>query len=279
MARHEALVTFRELMPAVIEHLEDTVATGTRSYTGEALAKAQGLLTALTSFPFIASLVIVSKVMASIQGLTSLLQERSLDVCRAYQQVDKVRHQLQAYRRTVDEKHDEWWAEVERLAQEMDVTPTMPRRCGRQTQRNNMPAETPKVYCRHTLTIPLLDEVIAQFDKRFGRLQQLAIKGLLLVPNVIAKTPEEEVRTTIREFAGAEKDSLPPGTNMETFEAEVDRWIDISRALLPTPSDQVGPQLPSCDSPAAALKLARKSTCPCIAALLELVCVWPVTTC
>ena len=110
--------------------------------------------------------------------------------------------------------------------------------------------------------------MIAQFDKRFGRLQQLAVKGLFLVPRVIVKTPEKEVRTAIRELAGAEKDSLPPGTNMDTLEAEVDRWIDISRAR-PIPSDQVGPQLTSCNSPAAAHKLARKSTCPCIAGLLE----------
>ena len=45
--------------------------------------------------------------------------------------------------------------------EDKEVTPNelIPRTCGRQTQRSNIEADSPEVYYRRTLTIPLLDHL------------------------------------------------------------------------------------------------------------------------
>lgn len=123
--------------------------------------KAQGLLSAITAFTFLVSFTVVSKIMSVVQPLTVALQERALDVCRAYEQVTNVMQQLKQMRHNVEEKHEEWWKEAVERARNVNVEPALPRRCGRQTQRDNTPGNTPVVYFRRVITAPLLDEVIA----------------------------------------------------------------------------------------------------------------------
>jgi hypothetical protein len=58
--------------------------------------------------------------------------------------VEDVKEVLNDVRANIDERFSEWFMEAEELAKTVDVTPSIPRRCGRQTQRENCPAETPR---------------------------------------------------------------------------------------------------------------------------------------
>ena len=69
----------------------------------------------------------------------------------------------------------------------------------------------------------------------------------------------------------SEEDCLPEGTNVDTFKAELSRWIDRSKPAQGEAQAIISPE--------AALKLAESSLCPTIAALLRIVCTWPVTSC
>ena len=44
---------------------------------------------------------------------------------------------------------------------------TVPRRCGRQTKRNTVPAETVEVYCKRAVFVPYVDHIITELNPRF----------------------------------------------------------------------------------------------------------------
>ena len=64
------------------------------------------------------------------------------------------------------------------MATEGGTREEMPRRKG------NKPAISPEVHFHQTITIPLLDELDGQMTRRFSRLQQIASKGMYLIPSV-----------------------------------------------------------------------------------------------
>ena len=79
--------------------------------------------------------------MAFIRGLITKLQGRTLDIVAAYKSVSE--EALTHVRKTIDERFSEWFADTEELAKTVAVEPSIPRRCGRQTQRE-------KLSCRYT---------------------------------------------------------------------------------------------------------------------------------
>ena len=62
----------------------------------------------------------------------------------------------------------------------------IPRCCGRQTQRNNVPAE---IYYRLAVYLPFFDSLIQQLNMRFGDLSKQAALGLCLIPSSIKQHP------------------------------------------------------------------------------------------
>ena len=68
-----------------------------------------------------------------------------------------------------------------------DAVLEIPRQCGKQSQRNNAPADTPKQYYKIAVYIPILDSLLHQFSARFGDLAQQAIRALSLIPSNIGQ--------------------------------------------------------------------------------------------
>ena len=67
----------------------------------------------------------------------------------------------------------------------------IPRHCGRQTQRSNIPAETPKEYFRLAIYIPYLDSLLQQFNMRYADLAKQVIRGPYLIPSYATVNPDE----------------------------------------------------------------------------------------
>ena len=63
--------------------------------------------------------------------------------------------------------------------------PSMPRFCGCQLHRDNIPSDTPEEYFRRSIMIPFLDQLIQHLSSRFSALQSTAVRGLCLVPSVL----------------------------------------------------------------------------------------------
>ena len=68
------------------------------------------------------------------------------------------------------------------MAEVAGTTMTIPRRCGRQSKRNNIPGETPEVYYRRVLFIPFLDDLLEQLESRFSAMSAKSLIGLKLLP-------------------------------------------------------------------------------------------------
>ena len=93
----------------------------------------------------------------------------------------------------------------------------IPRRCGRQTRRNNVLRDTPEDYWRCAVFVAFLDELLQQLDVRFTVLTAKALTGLKLLPSNIEKLAEEDV-VQLKEWYGPDLPSRP------SLSAEINLW-------------------------------------------------------
>ncbi|XP_052276382.1 52 kDa repressor of the inhibitor of the protein kinase-like [Dreissena polymorpha] len=141
--RHDAFEVFLDFLPATIDAIENILEYESRP---DSLTDANGILSAITSFPFIIALVIALRCLAYIKSLSIVLQGRELDSEEALKNVRHVKDTLQNKRDSVDNFHGCLYEEAVAVAKAVGVDPSIPRRCCRQTQRNNIPADTPETY-------------------------------------------------------------------------------------------------------------------------------------
>ena len=265
VARHSALVTFADLFEPLVTNLELILENDGGHWNAESTSQATSRLTSIRSFSFIATFVLTAKVLGYIQPLTVSLQEKSLDICRAYEQVARVQATLQAIRDDVDRVHNSWWDSVTAMAEKADTEETLPPFCRQQRAgRGDVPAQTPSEFFKRAVTIPLLDEVLGHMGNRFGPLQQRAAKGLALLPRVFVQDPAK-AKDCVREFAEEYQEDLPAGYNLESLSAELQLWetflVDVEpRGALPA-------------TPAEALKAASTMLLPCKQNTVCIVCI------
>ena len=120
----------------------------------ESRAKAASLLLSITQFEFLMVLVVVEACLGYTKGLTVALQSRSIDICTAYREASVVITVLTDVRQNINQHHRQWFKSAVHISEKINGSPpSMPRCCGRQTQRQNVPAETPEDYYRRSLTV------------------------------------------------------------------------------------------------------------------------------
>ena len=79
-----------------------------------------------------------------------------------------MQEQVRELRGEVDKWHKVWFEMTEDVAKAVNTEePSIPCtcRCGRQTQKSNVPADVPEVYYRQTLTVLFLDHLISELIK------------------------------------------------------------------------------------------------------------------
>ena len=145
--------------------------------------------------------------MKNLQALTSNLQAESKDIIAAVQEMNNLT--LQNTRENVTTQHSRWFSMVENMCTDIGTEPSIPRRCGHQRHRSNVPAETPSEYFRRTISIPLLDHLLSEMKLCFSSHQQTALLGLSVVPSVMASLSTEEYTTRVSELADMYQDDLP----------------------------------------------------------------------
>ena len=62
-----------------------------------------------------------------------------------------------------------WYAEIQKLANEIGAIENVPQRTSLQRKRNNTPSSSPQEYYKLLIVIPLLDSLITQLKERFNR--------------------------------------------------------------------------------------------------------------
>ena len=244
-------------------------------WSTESLTDATALLLNITSTDFISALVITNHILGYTKAITTSLQAEAIDVVAAARQINTVTTTLQQVRDNIDRHHAEWYQEVEAICLSEGLQVSLPRRCARQQHRSNMPADTPEVYYRRTITIPVLDHMISEFQTRFTSLQQQALQGLVLVPSALVVHDAGQAKVKFQQLAHTYKDDLPsPMSASAEFQTWATDWTQ--------QHDQLGPKkMPT--TPADTLQLVKKTghqaLYPNIVALLTLLCVLPLTSC
>jgi hypothetical protein len=94
---------------------------------------------------------------------------------------------------------------------------SMPRRCARQTQCNDIPASSDKEYFKHAIFLPFLDAMIQQLNICFGEYAISVVRALPLIHRHIDQTQDD----TVNEIFNYYKDDLP---SPESVRQELRIW-------------------------------------------------------
>ena len=228
--KHTTLNDFNIMYEPLIECLE-AVSSLEPGWDGKAVTEAYGILKQITSSTFIASFQTVLHFFAYSKGLSTKLQGSSLDVVEAFDMVNHMKSLLTNIRSDESRRdYNEVYLNMLKMAQKANTNELeIPRRCGRQTQRNNVQAETPKEYYRLAVFIPFLDSLLLQFSMRFGHLASQAIKALTLIPANCSKL-DKSAAGAIFEFY--REDLISP----DTFLQEVRLWQHMWQSMESKPS-------------------------------------------
>lgn len=81
---------------------------------------------------------------------------RYLTISTAQDLINGTKLTLMKFREEVETFNRVWFKDIEKLAASVNVEPNIPRRCGRQVHRGNVPTEEPSKYYMQTVTIPFL---------------------------------------------------------------------------------------------------------------------------
>ena len=141
----DALHRFQKLHSSVVACMESISREGTRNWTPDSVIDANTLL-AISTTEFISSLVIATACLKYLLGLTHSLQAEAKNIVQAVPEINCVKSTLLDIRNNINEYHDEWFADVEKMCDSVRVEPSLPRLCGRQRHRSNIRAQIPSDY-------------------------------------------------------------------------------------------------------------------------------------
>ena len=155
------------------------------------------------------------------------------------------------------------------MCDSVGVEPSLPRLCGRQSHRSNVPAQTPSEYYRRTVTIPVLDHLLSEMEAQFSTHQETALLGLHLIPSILVTNTVEELEQKIQPV----KELYVRDLMDDSFSVELHQWhlkwtkekdLHGTEAL----PNNLAFTLPQCSSYFANIRI-----------LLHILCTLPVTSC
>ena len=220
--RHTSMDSFAELYPALISCLETISRNESHEWDQKAIMEASGVLKTITSSGFIAAFHTNMYFFGFTKALSVQLQGTTEDILTAYGDIALVRETLEKEREDVVQAFKEPFQEMEKMAKlsGSENGLAIPRRCIRQTQRSNLPADTVEEYWRRTVFIPYLDHLLTELSSRFSQLAKSALQGMLLLPKQVGKiTPNN-----VDELLSAYEHDLPSAAS---FKQEVKLWCNM----------------------------------------------------
>ncbi|CAI6351591.1 unnamed protein product [Macrosiphum euphorbiae] len=187
--RHESITRFKELYLSIYHALKQLES----NYNIETSNAAFQLSSAISTSNFVVSL---------------------------HERVDDVRTILIEKRSNSDESFKNIFSDCEKAMLEGDIKSIiLPRTAGRQTCRDNTPADSPEQYYKRTIFLPLLDHFILQLEDRFSKHHRVMSTLQSLIPKYI--TQNTTYLNKFKECALFYKPLLP---NFDTFDTEIKIW-------------------------------------------------------
>ena len=101
--------------------------------------------------------------------------------------------QFHDIRANVNVVHEEWHKVALELAEKVQLQESMPRSCNRQVHRDNQPHSNCSEYYKYSITIPLVDHVVAHLQSYFSSSNVTVTNGFCLVSYVLYKANNNSV--------------------------------------------------------------------------------------
>ena len=233
------------------------------SWDADSKINANSLLHGVTTFEFIVIFLIIYQYLSHLAGITVKLQSTTMDILKAYQQIEEVKRFYRGLRKNIQTDFNQVYRQSERIAAAVDIEPAKPRTCARQKNRPNAEAETVEEWYKVNVAILFLDHMITELDSQFSAVAQMASRLLGLVPSILCSREDLD----ISEAVGLYHADLP---SPELFDQELARWRDMH---LHKPADK----RPT--TGASALKECDSYLFLNISVLLQILCTLTVTSC
>ena len=127
----------------------------------------------------------------------------------------------ESIRGQIDDRFDDIYEEVKRIADLVGSVECRPRTCARQINRENVPAETTKSYWKRVVAIPFLDVVSKEIESRFNEETRAHFELCVLIPEVIVTLEDSEFKSACNSLLGKWNHILPLEPS---FLSEMARW-------------------------------------------------------
>ena len=111
--------------------------------------------------------MITNECLQYLRGLTTSLQVEAKDIVQAVSEIKTLTSSLSKSERMLTPT-TVGGLKVSKMCNEVGTTPPTPRTCGHQRHRASIPASNPSEYFRRTITVPILDHLLSELDKRFS---------------------------------------------------------------------------------------------------------------
>jgi len=162
------VLVFLELLEPVIDALE-TVST---RQDRETSSKAHQMLCAVKQPQFLVAVHVLSKVFAVSLPLSRLLQTETenMNLCEAINLAVQLDTAVEQMRINAGEEFADLFGTIQIICRKLGINVCVRSsyRVGRQTNKDNIPAETPGDYFQATVYIPFFDNFLLQLKKRLA---------------------------------------------------------------------------------------------------------------
>ena len=181
--------TYEELFIPIIYCFEKLKLNKDNRCKTDTSVKASSFFILLSTFHFVACLVLTRSVLDMTLPVTQLLQSTSIDVCDGLHLIESLKALVITRRQDVDKFHSKWYKKTLTLKEKINITEAMLRVVGTQIHRSNIPAESMSDYYKRTITLPLLDYFMGELDYIFDSSKTEAIfNGFVIVPAKLIAT-------------------------------------------------------------------------------------------
>ena len=160
--RLDALSTFLSLYESTLHCLDTIYREGPQLWTADSIIDAHGLQLAISTCDFLSALVITNSCLQYLHPLTVSLQGKTIDIIHAAKEIDVLVTTIHKIRNDIGTYHSKWYSSVEKMCTIAETVPSIPRTCCLQTQRSNVPADSPSQYYLRTLSIPIIDHLLSE---------------------------------------------------------------------------------------------------------------------
>ena len=154
-----------------------------RACNQDTSAKATSFYKLMTCFDFHSSLVITRSTLNLTLPVTTFLQGPAIDIADATHLIESLKSLICCKLGTVETFHKKCYSDIVEIACEVGIEKCKPRTSKLQRNLNNIPSESVSDYFKKVVTIPLLDHLTVEIERRFDHSFISVYSGLVIIPS------------------------------------------------------------------------------------------------